>query len=83
MSRLSIEIDPEQHRQIKTLATFSGMSMKDYILSKLLPPKEQDTTEQLLADPASREKLLKAMETPEKEYLGFESVEELKDALKI
>ena len=27
MSRLSIEIDKEQHRQIKTLATFAGMSI--------------------------------------------------------
>ena len=41
MSRLSIEIDPEQHRQIKTLATFAGLSIKDYILQKTPPAKRK------------------------------------------
>jgi len=36
MSRLSIEIEPEQHRQIKTLATFEGLSIKEFILRKTL-----------------------------------------------
>jgi hypothetical protein len=36
MSRLTIEIEPEQHRQIKTLATFAGLTIKVFILSKTL-----------------------------------------------
>ena len=85
MSRLTIEIDAEQHRQIKTLATFEGMSMKSYILSKLLPSRqpEQDTTDKILSSPANKADLIKALETPSKDYKSFESIEELKDALKI
>jgi hypothetical protein len=48
MSRLSIEIDPEQHRKIKTLAPFAGMSIKDYILMKALAPQEGEATDALL-----------------------------------
>lgn len=87
MSRLSIEIDPEQHRQIKTLATFEGMTIKEFILSRTLPDSESaennDATEQLLSDPKNRERLLSAIQTPRKENLVFETVEELKDALGI
>jgi hypothetical protein len=36
MNRLTIEIEPEQHRQIKTLATFAGMTIKDFVLAKTL-----------------------------------------------
>ncbi|MES2982070.1 MAG: hypothetical protein V4727_07130 [Verrucomicrobiota bacterium] len=49
MNRLTIEIDPEQHRQIKTLATFSGMTIKEFILSKTLGQKrraEENHTDQ-------------------------------------
>lgn len=35
MSRLSIELTPEQHRAIKTLAALEGMKMKDFVLAKL------------------------------------------------
>ncbi len=55
MNRLTIEIDPEQHRQIKTLATFSGMTIKEFMLSKTLniqretDQKSDDTTARLLA----------------------------------
>lgn len=85
MSRLTIEIDAEQHRQIKTLATFEGMSMKAYILSKLLPGKKglEDATDAILSDSGNKAEVLEALETPEKDYIGFESIEELKSALKI
>jgi len=85
MSRLSIEIDPEQHRQIKTLATFSGMSMKDFILSKILPAKEEemDTTEKLLSHPENKKRLLEAINQPTKDHLIFESMDDLKNALGI
>lgn len=85
MSRLSIEIDPEQHRQIKTLATFAGLSIKDYILQKTLPSKakELDTTEHLLSSPANAKRLRDALVTPRTDYLAFESMKDLEDALGI
>lgn len=87
MSRLSIEIAPEQHRQIKTLATFEGLSIKEFILSRTLPPKkstnEADTTEILLSHPKNRERLLDAIKTPREEHKVFETMEDLKNALGI
>ena len=87
MSRLSIEIDPEQHRQIKTLATFEGQTIKEFILSRTLPdwkPSDNmDTTAKLLSAPENRERLLEAIAAPSNESRFFESVDELKDALGI
>lgn len=37
MSRLSIEITPQQHQQIKALAAMHGTSIKDYILERTIP----------------------------------------------
>lgn len=85
MSRLSIEIEQEQHRQIKTLATFAGMSIKDYILLKTLPQKtkEADTTDQLLASPLNAQRLRDAINTPQSGHLTFESLKDLENALGI
>ena len=85
MSRLTIEIEPEQHRLIKTLATFEGMTIKEYILSRTLPPKAKapDTTETLLSHPENKARLLAAIETPREDYFSFETMEQLKDALGI
>jgi hypothetical protein len=38
MSRLSIEITPEQHQRLKALVALSGQTIKDYILQRTLPP---------------------------------------------
>jgi hypothetical protein len=82
MSRLSIEIEPEQHRQIKTLATFAGMSIKDFILMKTLAPKEdQNATEALLRSPANAKRLREAVEVSSGNHIGFDSLEDLQDAL--
>lgn len=85
MSRLSIEIEQDQHRQIKTLATFAGMSIKDYILQKTLAPevKAQDTTDQLLASPQNARRLREALTTPQSEHVVFESLQDVKNALGI
>ncbi|MEI6819001.1 MAG: hypothetical protein WCL19_05310 [Verrucomicrobiota bacterium] len=85
MSRLSIEIDPEQHRQIKTLATFAGLSIKDYILTKTLTQKssKMDSTGQLLGSPKNAAHLREAIATPSTEYLVFESLNDLESALGI
>ena len=85
MSRLSIEIDPEQHRQIKTLATFEGLSIKEFILRKTLYSKsqEKDATEHLLSSPENAKRLSEALDTPQSEHVIFESLEDLENALGI
>ena len=35
MAQLLLRISTEQHRQLKTLASYSGMSMKDFVLSRI------------------------------------------------
>jgi uncharacterized protein (DUF1778 family) len=87
MNRLTIEIEPDQHRQIKTLATFAGMTIKEFILSRTLPPKKSaekmDTTDKLLSDPKNKARLLAAIKTPREDHFVFETMDELKDALGI
>jgi hypothetical protein len=83
MNRLTIEIEPEQHRQIKTLATFAGMTIKEFILSKTLsrsneePQTPEDTTSRLLGTPK------KAINAQTPKHLIFETTEDLKRALGI
>jgi hypothetical protein len=86
MNRLTIEIEPEQHRQIKTLATFSGMTIKEFILSKTIGPQSGsagDTTDRLMGSAKNAARLRKAMATPESEHRVFETLEDLKNALGI
>jgi hypothetical protein len=85
MSRLSIEIDTEQHRQIKTLATFAGLSIKEFILRKTLfeRDKGEDATEKLLSSPENAKRLKEAVATPAAEHQVFESLKDLEDALGI
>jgi hypothetical protein len=85
MSRLTIEIDPEQHRKIKTLATFAGMTLKDFILEKTLQKEgsSKDTTAKLLESPQNAARLRQALASSESTHRAFESIEELEDALGI
>jgi hypothetical protein len=89
MNRLTIEIEPEQHRQIKTLATFAGMTIKEFILSKTLtsssvPPKQsEDTTARLMGSPKNASRLREAITSKTPEHLIFETTEDLKRALGI
>ena len=85
MSWLSIEIDPEQHKQIKTLATFEGLSTKEFILRRTLysKPQEKDTTEHLLSSAENAKRLSEALDTPQSEHVIFESLEDLENALGI
>ena len=85
MSRLSIEIDAEQHRQIKTLATFAGLSIKEFILRKTLFERVngEDATEKLLSSPKNARRLKEAVETPATEHRVFESLKDLENALGI
>lgn len=43
MSRLSIEIPEYQHQQIKAMAALRGVSIKDYILERTLPPEAAES----------------------------------------
>ncbi len=83
MSRLTIEIDPEQHRKIKTLATFAGLTMKEFILEKTLrqKPASLDTTEVLMSSPQNVIRIWQALASPDSEHHVFESLAELQDAL--
>jgi hypothetical protein len=89
MNRLTIEIEPEQHRQIKTLATFAGMTIKEFILSKTLTPsnakrqQSENTTARLLGSPKNAKRLREAISSKTPEHLVFETTEDLKRALGI
>jgi len=45
MSRLIVDISAEQHQVIKALAATEGKSIKDYVLEKILPTREDANTE--------------------------------------
>ena len=86
MNRLTIEIDPEQHRQIKTLATFCGMTIKEFILARTLGPRREvagDATDRLMGSAKNAARLREAIATPASEHRVFESMQDLKDALGI
>ena len=86
MSRLTIEIDPEQHRQIKTLATFAGLTIKEFILARTLAPQPtstSDTTERLLGSAKNAARLREAIATPTAPELVFQSVDDVRHALGI
>lgn len=48
MSRLSIELTPEQHQQLKAIAALHGQTLKDYILERTLPdlPRNESWSEE-------------------------------------
>lgn len=37
MSRLSIEMTPEEHQRLKAVAALNGKSIKEYVLERVLP----------------------------------------------
>ncbi len=41
MSRLSIEISGRQHQHIKALAALYGQSIKEFVMERLLPDKNE------------------------------------------
>ncbi len=86
MSRLTIEIDPEQHRQIKTLATFAGLTIKEFILARTLAPQPTtlpDSTDRLLGSPENAARLREAIASPTPPELVFETVDDVRHALGI
>ena len=88
--RVTLDITSEAHRQLKTLAAFRGMTMKDFILSQALgtapeqkkipgKPKGMDETDYLLSTPANAARLEAALSSQER--VSFASEEELRRAI--
>ena len=42
MSRLSIDLTPEQHQKIKAVAAMQGKSIKEYVLNEILPASSDE-----------------------------------------
>lgn len=40
MSRISIDVTPEQHKQLKAMAALEGMSIKEFVLSRTIEDEE-------------------------------------------
>lgn len=83
--RLTLDLNTEEHRQIKTLAAFHGQTIKAFILSKLGlgSAAAGDETSYLFSTPANADHLEKALNGKPENRLKFESIEDVKRALGI
>ena len=86
--RLTLDLDAEEHRQIKTLAAFHGQSTKAFILSKLglgsaAPASGTDETTYLFSTSANADHLKKVLNGKPENRLKFDSIEDVKRALGI
>lgn len=86
--RISIEVSPEQHRHIKTMAAYNGTTIKDLLISSIMKNAKptMDETEYLLATKANREHLEEGMKWLEDRETGeandaitFKGFEEFKN----
>lgn len=88
--RLTLDISSEAHRQLKTLAAYSGMTMKDFIVNRALgieptgkqlpgKPVRMDETDYLLSSPANAARLEAALKS--EKLVSFNSEEELRSAI--
>jgi hypothetical protein len=88
--RVTLDISSEAHRQLKTLAAFKGMTMKDFILSRALGAEAaekkagsktegMDETDYLLSNPVNAARLEAALNSPER--ISFSNEEELRRAI--
>jgi ABC-type dipeptide/oligopeptide/nickel transport system permease subunit len=72
-----------------TLATFAGMTIKEFILSKTLTPSDsespqsENTTARLMGSPRNAQRLREAISSKTPKHLIFETTEDLKRALGI
>jgi hypothetical protein len=78
MSRISIEVSPEQHQRLKAFAALRGETIKDYILGCALPPSasaEVLTEEQALQE--LEQLLLPRVEAIKRGEISAKSFEEI------
>lgn len=58
MSRLTIEITPQEHQRIKAMAAIHGKTLKAFVMDKIFPPTgssdEEDAWEELKSILSSR-----------------------------
>lgn len=50
MSRISIDITPEEHQKLKAIAALKGKSIKDYVLERTLGAEGNKDQESALAE---------------------------------
>ncbi len=50
MSRISIDVTPEEHKKLKALAALQGKSIKEFVLENTLGARRGDTVDRDLAD---------------------------------
>ncbi|MES2706313.1 MAG: hypothetical protein V4726_06860 [Verrucomicrobiota bacterium] len=88
--RLTLDLDTEIHRKIKTLAAFHGQTVKAFILSRIGleesdPPQSspEDETAYLFSTRANAEHLEKGLQGKPENRLKFDSIEDVKRALGI
>ncbi|MEP2775043.1 MAG: hypothetical protein ABJQ29_13375 [Luteolibacter sp.] len=95
VSRLSIEIDNQQHREIKMLAASEGLSIKDLILLRTIgsaaPAQNalspvhapEDETEFLFSSTVNFKRLRGAVTSPDWQNVRFKTLEGLAHELGI
>jgi hypothetical protein len=93
IKRLTLDMTADEHRQIKTLASFYGVTMKDFLLSKAIdgagvkrPIKVAGVTDEtvyLLRSARNKKRLLKSLKVSSGGRKKFGSINELKNALGI
>ena len=50
MSRISIEVTPEEHKKLKTIAALKGKSIKDFVIERTLGSAENQSEDSALRE---------------------------------
>jgi predicted DNA-binding protein len=78
MSRISIEVTPEQHQRLKACAALAGKTIKDYVMERVLAPlPETDTLSEDQALDALETFLKPRLESAERGDFVHKSVEQI------
>jgi len=87
IKRLTIDLSKDEHFKLKVLASYEGLSMKDYLLSHALRDgksdakiSKNDETEYLLKTKKNKDRIIKALSS-KKTGRTFSSIKDLKHAL--
>lgn len=94
IKRLTLDVTADEHRRLKTLASFYGVTMKDFLLASVIDGGESgqkfrkktapgDETSYLLQSAPNKKRLLESLKRRAKGRKTFGSVKELKHALGI
>lgn len=92
--RLVLEVSPAQRRRVKSLAAGSGMTMKDFVLSRVLgdrsngkagvkpkAPADEDETACLMRSRTMQKRIMDAVQEPAARRKKFNSLKDLQHAL--